>query len=248
MAESTIILVHGQTCDRTFWQHIQPRLETPSLAIDLPSHGDAADLGEDGYAEFGRRVADAVEARGGSASLLGYSLGSLAVVEGLIELSHRGTLDRVDQVVLAGMVGDPDEAATELQRGYIAHIEEHGLDEAVVTAMATNCFDEAWLEKHDGAAALRTMQSRSSSERVLAIARALAARPTIVDRVPETVPDVTVLQFTRDKAAPIGAAVPLQRALKAVRVIDIEGPHMWPWQSPGEFSRIVNRVLAGDRG
>ncbi|TVQ90132.1 MAG: alpha/beta hydrolase [Deltaproteobacteria bacterium] len=236
-----LLLVHGQTFDQTYWSASTPLIASPTEALDLPSHGEAEDLRPGDYDAFGRAVADAVQANPApEVCLLGHSLGALAVVEALILLNHRGTLDQVDRVMLLGTVGEPDDEAAALQRGFADLVAEHGLADPILSGLIARWFDASWLARHDGLAIVRELQAQSTPSRIEAVCRILAERPTLCDRLPAELPPITLVQLTRDQSTPPESAASVRDALKPAQVIDIEGPHLWPTQDPEAFAELVN--------
>jgi pimeloyl-ACP methyl ester carboxylesterase len=82
---STYVLVHGAWHGAWCWDKVIPLLEAEGhsvTAVDLPGHGDdATPLAGLTQAEYGRRVADAVEAAGEPVVLVGHSMGGMTVTQ-----------------------------------------------------------------------------------------------------------------------------------------------------------------------
>ena len=79
------VLVHGAWHGAWCWDKVVPLLEAEGhsvTALDLPGHGDdTTPLGGLTQAEYGRRVADAVEAAGEPVILAGHSMGGMAITQ-----------------------------------------------------------------------------------------------------------------------------------------------------------------------
>jgi pimeloyl-ACP methyl ester carboxylesterase len=82
---SSYVLVHGAWHGAWCWGKVIPLLEAEGhsvTAIDLPGHGDdTMPLAGLTQAEYGRRVADAVEASGESVTVVGHSMGGMAITQ-----------------------------------------------------------------------------------------------------------------------------------------------------------------------
>lgn len=82
---SSYVLVHGAWHGGWCWDKIVPLLEAEShsvTAVDLPGHGDdTTPLAGLTQAEYGRRVADSVEAAGEPVVLVGHSMGGMAITQ-----------------------------------------------------------------------------------------------------------------------------------------------------------------------
>ena len=82
---SSYVLVHGAWHGSWCWDKVVPLLEAEGhgvVAVDLPGHGeDATPLAGLTQAEYGRRVADAVEAAGEPVVLVGHSMGGIAITQ-----------------------------------------------------------------------------------------------------------------------------------------------------------------------
>ncbi|HUZ16306.1 MAG TPA: alpha/beta fold hydrolase [Gaiellaceae bacterium] len=82
---SSYVLVHGAWHGAWCWDKVVPLLEAEGhsvTAVDLPGHGeDGTALAGLTQAEYGRRVADAVEAAGQSVVLVGHSMGGMAITQ-----------------------------------------------------------------------------------------------------------------------------------------------------------------------
>ncbi len=103
--EPVVILIHGAGMDRTLWQ-LQTRNIAHGgrrvLALDMPGHGlseGPALTAIDDMADWVTRFMDAAGV--GSASVIGYSMGSLAALE--LAARHPG---RVDKLVLMGIADE----------------------------------------------------------------------------------------------------------------------------------------------
>ena len=79
------VLVHGAWHGGWCWDKVVPLLEAEGhsvTAVDLPGHGDdTTPLAGLTQAEYGRRVADAVEAAGEPVILAGHSMGGMAITQ-----------------------------------------------------------------------------------------------------------------------------------------------------------------------
>ena len=82
---SSYVLVHGAWHGAWCWDKVVPLLEAEGhsvTAVDLPGHGDdTTPLTGLTQAEYGRRVADAVEAAGEPVVLVGHSMGGMAITQ-----------------------------------------------------------------------------------------------------------------------------------------------------------------------
>jgi pimeloyl-ACP methyl ester carboxylesterase len=82
---SSYVLVHGAWHGAWCWDKVVPLLEAEGhsvTAVDLPGHGDdTTPLAGLMQAEYGRRVADAVEAAGEPVVLVGHSMGGMAITQ-----------------------------------------------------------------------------------------------------------------------------------------------------------------------
>jgi pimeloyl-ACP methyl ester carboxylesterase len=236
----TTVMVHGQTLDSSVWGPLRKAVEArghATVAPDLPGHG--ANHESCTYAGLGRTVADTVAALPGPVALLGHSMGALAVVEGLVELGRRGLLHRVDRVLLAGAVGEPDEQSDALQRGFAELVEREGLSDAVVGSIAELWFSPHWSARQDGPQQVRGLQRTATADRVVESCRALIGRPSLVERMPDRLPPVSVLAFEDDQATPLSAAQTLLEAIAPVPVTTVPGPHMGLHQDPDGFAAHV---------
>lgn len=87
------VLVHGAWHGAWCWDKVVALLEAEGhdvAAIDLPGHGgDATPLAGLTQAEYGRRVADAVEAAGEPVVLAGHSMGGMAITQAAEYLPDR---------------------------------------------------------------------------------------------------------------------------------------------------------------
>ena len=83
--ETTVVLVHGWCCDRSYWREQVPALAARHrvLAIDLPGHGASGNNRRDwSVARFGADVAAVLAAVGAkNVVLVGHSLGGAVVAE-----------------------------------------------------------------------------------------------------------------------------------------------------------------------
>lgn len=75
-AGTPVVLLHGVGLDRTVWARVEDRLDRPTVALDLPGHGEqppltAATTLEDMAADIAARMP------AGPVHLVGFSLGSL---------------------------------------------------------------------------------------------------------------------------------------------------------------------------
>lgn len=243
--QTPILFIHGQTFDQYYWQAIRDLLAHPSAAIDLPSHGEADDLEPGDYAAFGRAVADAVQAaEEPKVALVGHSLGALAVVEGLIELSASNALDKVDRVLVIALVGEPTDEAAAAQTGFADLVAVHGLSDGLLGGVIASWLDAEWIAENDALKVVRDMQAHSTPARVEAVCRLLADRPTIVERIPSGLPPVTVVQLQRDQPTPPESAATVRDALGASTILDIDGPHLWPTQEPEAFAELIQDWIA----
>jgi pimeloyl-ACP methyl ester carboxylesterase len=80
----TLVLVHGWTCDRTFWQGQTATLarQYRVLAVDLPGHGRSAAAPDYSMGRFARAVEAVMRAeRVGRAVLAGHSMGGAVLLE-----------------------------------------------------------------------------------------------------------------------------------------------------------------------
>ena len=79
------VLVHGAWHGAWCWDKVVPLLENEGhsvTAVDLPGHGDdTTALAGLTQAEYGRKVADAVEAAGEPVVLAGHSMGGMAITQ-----------------------------------------------------------------------------------------------------------------------------------------------------------------------
>ncbi len=79
------VLVHGAWHGAWCWDRVVPLLEAEGhsvTAVDLPGHGDdTTPLAGLTQAEYGRKVADAVEAAGEPVALVGHSMGGMAITQ-----------------------------------------------------------------------------------------------------------------------------------------------------------------------
>lgn len=82
---ASFVLVHGAWHGGWCWDKVVPLLEAEGhsvTAVDLPGHGDdTTPLAGLTQAEYGRRVADAVEAAGEPVILAGHSMGGLSITQ-----------------------------------------------------------------------------------------------------------------------------------------------------------------------
>jgi len=80
----TVVLIHGWTCDHTFWSGQTAALAAKYrvLAVDLPGHGRSAAADEYPMSLFARAV-DAVmrEEKVAKATLMGHSMGGAVILE-----------------------------------------------------------------------------------------------------------------------------------------------------------------------
>jgi pimeloyl-ACP methyl ester carboxylesterase len=79
------VLVHGAWHGAWCWEKVVPLLEAEGhfvTTVDLPGHGDdSTPLAGLTQAEYGRRVAEAVEAAGEPVVLAGHSMGGMAITQ-----------------------------------------------------------------------------------------------------------------------------------------------------------------------
>lgn len=82
---ASFVLVHGAWHGAWCWDKVVPLLEAEGhsvTAVDLPGHGDdTTPLAGLTQAEYGRRVADAVEAAREPVVLAGHSMGGMAITQ-----------------------------------------------------------------------------------------------------------------------------------------------------------------------
>lgn len=82
---SSYVLVHGAWHGAWCWDKVVPLLEAEGhsvTAVDLPGHGvDPSSVAGLTVADYGRAVADAVEAAGEPVVLVGHSMGGMAISE-----------------------------------------------------------------------------------------------------------------------------------------------------------------------
>jgi pimeloyl-ACP methyl ester carboxylesterase len=90
---ASYVLVHGAWHGAWCWDNVVPLLEAEGhavTAIDLPGHGDdATPLAGLTQAEYGRRVADAVEAAGEPVILVGHSMGGMTITQAAEHVPER---------------------------------------------------------------------------------------------------------------------------------------------------------------
>jgi pimeloyl-ACP methyl ester carboxylesterase len=90
---SSYVLVHGAWHGAWCWDKVVPLLEADGhfvTAVDLPGHGeDTTPLAGLTQAEYGQRVADAVEAAGESVVVVGHSMGGMAITQAAEYVSDR---------------------------------------------------------------------------------------------------------------------------------------------------------------
>ncbi len=106
---STIVFVHGWTCDRSYW-HEQVEVfsrDHAVIAIDLGGHGESSSDRDDwSIAAFGEDVAAVVEAEDlQDIVLVGHSMGGPVVIEAAQRLG-----DRVRMVVAVDTLQEPTRA------------------------------------------------------------------------------------------------------------------------------------------
>ncbi len=101
--DSTIVFVHGWTCDRSYWREQIDAFAADHtvIAIDLAGHGQSGDGRDDwSIAAFGEDVAAVVAAEDvANFILVGHSMGGPVVIEAALALDGR-----VEQVIAVGVV------------------------------------------------------------------------------------------------------------------------------------------------
>jgi pimeloyl-ACP methyl ester carboxylesterase len=80
----TVVLIHGWTCDHTFWREQEQALAAKYkvIALDLPGHGRSSAAREYSISLFARAVDAVMRAeRAGKATLMGHSMGGAVILE-----------------------------------------------------------------------------------------------------------------------------------------------------------------------
>lgn len=144
--ETTVVLIHGGLCDRTFWHNqIMPlSRHFRTIALDLTGHGDSGakrtEWSIEGFADDVVRVVAA--AGGDKVVLVGHSLGALVALEAARQLESC-TLG----VVIVDMLHDPDASlppmplsdpvamAAGMRRGMFTAQSDPGLVDKVIGTM-----------------------------------------------------------------------------------------------------------------
>ena len=118
--ETAVVLIHGWSCDRTYWRHqIEPLLgRYQVVTVDLAGHGSSGDeRAEWTLPAFGGDVQAVVEELGlGRVVLVGHSMGGPAALEAARLLGDRviGVV-AVDALHDVGSRPDPDQWASRME-------------------------------------------------------------------------------------------------------------------------------------
>lgn len=120
-----VILMHGFLEHAHAWDLVAPRIAAAGhrvYAVDWRGHGDSEWIGAGGYYHFADYAADLgalVRAVGGSAALVGHSMGASAV------LLYAGTEpERVTALVAVDALGPPDSSPTTAPDRFAAWIQD----------------------------------------------------------------------------------------------------------------------------
>lgn len=227
------VLVHGAWHGAWCWDKIVPLLENEGhsvTAVDLPGHGeDPRALAGLTQAEYGRRVADAVEAAGEPVVLVGHSMGGMAITQ-----AAEYVPDRIAALVYvcAFLPGPGDSlmslAAGDTEARVLPNLE---VDEAagvsrVAAAAHVECFYEA-CDPADAAAASKRLGAES-----------LAAFGTPVSITDERAGSVrrVYIECIRDHAISIAKQREMYGARPCERVESIDTDHSPFLSRPDELA------------
>lgn len=120
----TLVLIHGWTCDHTFWEGQAKQLAAKYklIAIDLPGHGRSSAAPEYPISLFARAVEAVMRAEGvAKATLMGHSMGGSVILE-FSRLFPR----KLDGVVLVDAFMREASAAANVPRFYERFTGEEG--------------------------------------------------------------------------------------------------------------------------
>lgn len=158
MTTPHVVFAHGFTQTAQSWSTIQSGLtsrrpEISTLAVDLPGHGDAADLRCNLW-----QASDMLAAAGGPGTYVGYSMGGRIALH--TALRHP---QRVERLVLIGATAGIDDDDERTAR----RVDDQGLADRIVRSSIAAFIDE-WLDDplFDGleeAAAMRDDRLRNTT-------------------------------------------------------------------------------------
>jgi len=225
MATTGTVLVHGGMHTSLCWADVMPRLDAPTVAVDLPGRGSRpADLATVSLDDCVAAVLDAADAAGFDRfALVGHSLGGVTITE----TAYRHP-QRVTHVVYVGaLVPPPGSSASIVMTG--ADLETMGLmsEEAARALFGNDLTDEQWSAHFLGLVpdAVGIMNARLSG-------------------YPSGVP-ITYINMSRDVPVPPALAEQMIVNLgPGVARHTIDAGHTVMVSQPGRLAEILNRTLA----
>ncbi len=242
--QPALIFVHGAGFDHSIWQQ-QARYFAHHgysvLAIDLPGHGRSGGDAISDVGEIGDWIADLIDATGaGSASLIGHSMGALAVLE-----TASRCPEKVEKLVLLGVAArmpvhpelldaakSNDHKAIELIAGWGHGARAH---------RGGNIAPGVWLLQ----AGTRLLERAAPGVLGNDLAASDAYKNAVATAGQVKSPTLCLLGG-QDKMTPVKAAMPLMEALPdATRVVLAESGHMMMVEAPGETLDALVEFLGG---
>jgi 2-succinyl-6-hydroxy-2,4-cyclohexadiene-1-carboxylate synthase len=237
----SVVLLHGFSGTRRAWDGVVARLHTERYlprALDLPGHGDAADLpGPITFAGCVDRVlADSPE----RFTLCGYSLGGRVALH--LALAAPERVSRLVLVSSSPGIEDPAERAArraadnrladELERGGRA-----GFDSFIERWRTQPLFAE---EPPEVGALAREDQRRNRPSALAAVLRGIGTgeMASLWERLPELAMPVTVLAGERDaKYTALGERI--VELLPDAELVVVPGGHGLPLENPAAVARTI---------
>jgi 2-succinyl-6-hydroxy-2,4-cyclohexadiene-1-carboxylate synthase len=237
----SVVLLHGFSGTRRAWDGVAARLHTERYlpcALDLPGHGEAADLaGPITFAGCVDRVlADSPE----RFTLCGYSLGGRVALH--LALAAPERVSRLVLVSSSPGIEDPAERAArraadnrladELERGGLA-----GFDSFIERWRTQPLFAE---DPPEVGALAREDQRRNRPQALAAVLRGLGTgeMASLWGRLPELAMPVTVLVGERD-AKFLALGERMVELLPDAELVVVPGGHGLPLENPAAVARTI---------
>lgn len=190
--QKTLVLIHGQIFDSTYFNDALPSFDARVLLPDMPGHGRSSAELVDDWSKLQDKLEAALLSRtNGPLHLVGYSLGSYHA----LALALRGKL-KVESLTMLGPWPGNDKQVLEAFAGYVPAIRSGAVP--WIDVFLGNCFSPEFAAAHP--ATVARVRAQISEASVHALIEELARFPAMPDLRPRlTEVQVPVLVRVGDK-------------------------------------------------